>query len=126
MDEERMTIQNHRRNGAVETKEIKLGDTMLAFEKLVEKKRSELESLLQDLSEVDAEIVATKQSIVDNEKKAVKKMKDALGAELASFMQQAESIKKHTMAAIEKAQKEEKAENKEKNRKLEELIKQMI
>ncbi|KAK3686323.1 monothiol glutaredoxin grx5 [Vermiconidia calcicola] len=126
LDEERMTIQNHRRNGTVETKEIKLGDTMLAFEKLLERKRSELESLLEDLSETDAEIMATKRSIVDTEKKAVKTIKDALGTELASFMQQAESIKKHTAAAIEKAQKEEKAENKEKNRKLEELIKQMI
>ena len=64
IDDERMTIQNHRKNGRKETKEVKLGDTLSIFEKVARQKRTELEGLLHELRDVDAEITTAKADIL--------------------------------------------------------------
>ena len=126
LDEERMTVQSHRRNGTVETKEVKLGDTMQWFENLEATKRAELESLRKELKDVDEEIAAAKEDVVKMEKKQVKKAKGAFNDELNSLIDQAEAVKNQTLAEIKKAQEEEESAKAERSQKMREFMESLF
>ena len=122
VDDELMTIQNCRKNGSVETKEVKLGDTMHPFKKLVDQKRAELEGLLEELKDVDAEIAAARKDVTETEQCEVKKAKKELNAELESLIDQASAIKEQTLAEVKKARQEGQAAKVEMRRKIDELM----
>lgn len=81
---------------------------MKTFERVLDQKRDELEQLLRELKNVDAEIVALKEDIVAVEQKDGKKLKRALDAEVAALVKKAETNSAATLADVEKARKEEK------------------
>ena len=126
LDEELMTIQSHRRDGTVTTKEIELGDTMRAFEQTVKQRRAELESLAEELRGVNAGIAAAKNDVLETEKGDVRKARDVFNAEMDALAQEAYAIKEDTLAEVKKARKEDKAATADTNRKLEEFMESML
>ena len=117
-----MTIQNHRRNGTVKTKEVRLGDTMHAFQRLADQKQMELKSLFQELEHVDAEISATKDDIFETEQSEIQKLNKQLNIDLESLKHQASTLKAQTVAEVEQARKDDRAAKREVQRKFEELM----
>ncbi len=107
LDDEQMTIQNHRQNGTVDMKEVKLGETMLSFERLAEKKRAELEKLVQNLQDVVDEIETAREVIVAKEKKGVKQAKKSFEAKLASLVDEAEAAREQARDEVKQARKED-------------------
>ena len=116
LSEARMTIEYARKSGKVESKEVKLGDTINAFQKLVEQKRAELGSLLNDFSDVNDELAATKKDIMHAEAKEVKHEKSKLNAELLKLAEEAKVIKEQTLTDIKNARKEDKDDQADRNR----------
>ena len=109
LDDERMTIQTRKRNGVVENRDVKVGDTMNAFQRLLENKRSELQGLLLKLQGVDDEIKESMTDIAQTESNEMKKSKNELNVVLEAMADKARSSKSQTKSEIRKAQKEEKA-----------------
>jgi chromosome segregation ATPase len=126
LDDEQMTIQNQRKNGTVELKNVRLGDTMLTFERQVNAKRGELEELMQQLKAVDTEIAAAHKAVLDAEQNAVRNAKAVFVAELASLEKEAGAVAGRTRAEVKKSRKEDQTEKAGMDRKLEEFMRELL
>lgn len=126
LSEDKIEIQRTKADGSKVAEERKLSETMQVFERTLEQKRSELEQLLQELEDVDAEIAATRRNILAVEQKDVKRLKHELDTHVAALLGEAEASKAATLGEIEKARKEEKRAADAQNKKFEELMKTMF
>lgn len=122
LEEERMTIQNQRKNGLVTTKDVKLGDTLQACQSLTDQTRKETESLLLQLKGIDAEIADLKNDLLDTESGAWKKAQNDLDTDLAALAEKAKVIKKQTIADVKETRKADNKFSKEMSRKIEEFM----
>jgi hypothetical protein len=95
-----------RRTGKVE--DVRLGDTLDAYEVTVERKRAEIAELLEQLKVVNAEIAAAQKDAVHAENVEVRKVKKELDAQLDVFKDEAARIKQQTLDESKKALKEDK------------------
>ncbi len=120
--DEKMTINSKRQNGTIEVREVQLGQTMLNLERVVKEKRGELERLLQELKSVDASITTTHDDVVRIEHKDVAKARSSYEANLRSLIDDADSIANSTRAAVKKARKEDEAQKREAEHKLEQFL----
>lgn len=124
LDDEEMTIQNQRKNGSIELRDVRLGDTMQNFERLVDSKRPELEYLMHQLREAERDIASAYKAVVETELKDIKKAEEEFAEELASLEEEAGALKRRTRAKVEKARKEDQEAKVAMDRKIEELIRE--
>ena len=117
-----MTIQHRRKNGNVETAEVKLGDTMRSFQQIAEQKRTELEGLLEELKNVDAEIAKARKDIVETENRDVNNAKKELKTQLDKLIKEAGAVKGQTLADVKKARQDDQAAKSEMQRKMDEFM----
>ena len=121
--EEEITLQIERESGVIESENIKLKDTIHGFRKLTDQTRAKLMHYLQELQDIDAEIAAAKQAVVQTEDGEVKKAKEDYKAELVALGEEARACKQQTLAEVSQSRKQDKAWNLETNRKVEEFMK---
>ena len=126
LGDDKIEIQRTKADGSTIIQERKLSDTMTAFERVLSHKRSELEQLLRELAEVDAEIATVKEDIAAIEKNEVAKLKRELDIQVAALKKQALKCKDATIAEVEKARKDEKKAADAQNQKFEEFMKSMF
>ncbi|KAK5163733.1 uncharacterized protein LTR77_010406 [Saxophila tyrrhenica] len=109
LDDDEMIVQTQHKDGTKTKKQVKLGDTMQAFEKMAATKRAELQRLCKDLKDVVAEISATRESIVATEASDVKRARKTFKAELASIAQDAGAVREQLHGEVEEARKDDQA-----------------
>lgn len=126
LGEDKIAIQRTGAGGTKIVEERKLFDTMQRFERGLQNKRSELQSLLDELKDIDTEIATVKQDVLAVEQKQVKKLKRDLDAQVASLVEEAEASQKTVLAEVEKARKQERTNVDVQNKKFEELLKTMF
>lgn len=123
LEENMCDIQKRQRDGAVTTKAFTLGYTMQTFEDLVERKRAEFASLLKQLRELDAEIAAAYEDILEVEHGQVgKKARRDLDRDLEALAQDALEAKEQTLAEIKQARDDELAAVAEEKRQINEFF----
>lgn len=116
--EDTMRVQTA--NGQVEV--VGFGKSMATYQKRVQEKTALVESLLQQLKQVDAEILAARDAIVNNQDGAVKKAVAKRDARIAEVQQHLTTAKAETLAEIEDAQRREAESTKKFNNKLKGLM----
>lgn len=112
----------HDRSGKSYEREVKLGETMQKFEKLVEKKRSELKSLLEELGNVDDEIAVARRDIVNVERVEGGKLRRQFHSDMDALAKTALEAKERTVAHVAQARKAERAAADDEKRNLQELF----
>lgn len=122
LEEEAITVRATRTDSTIVTEDVKLGDTMQAFQKLLGNKRVQFEKLLEELHQVDAEIVAVKKEIRTIENKEVKEVKRYWDDRLSRRAEEAREARDSTMAEVAKAVKKEKEAAEEEKRKMQEIL----
>lgn len=126
LDHEKMTLQETRKDGTVTMTEVTLGSTMASFQKVVSNRRAELEGLLKELDDVNAEIAAAQNDALRTEEDEVRKANDELNGVLQATAQEAKAIKDETLAQVKKARKEDQAIQAELNRKFEDFMRSLV
>lgn len=101
--DEKLTIQNTRRDGTITTTEIKLGDTVGAFHQLCQRKKVELARLYEELEKVEHDIVAVRENIDRTEATEVKKVFASFDAEMKRLRKVADDNTAHSHAEVEQA-----------------------
>lgn len=117
-EDETMIVQASQ-EGSVVTNEVKLGDTMRAFEHLLTQRREEMAALLEDLHQIDNEIAAATEDIRTTEIAAKKDGRRSLEEAFAEFAKEALEAKQNTLTDIKQARKEDQVAK----RKIESLVK---
>lgn len=123
LGEDKIEVHYITADGSTIAEERKLSDTMKAFERVLETKRGELQAMLRELKDFEAEIAAVKQDIVSLEQKEVKKLKRELDNQVAALTKEAEKCKAFTLAEVEKARKDDKKAVELQNQKFADFIK---
>lgn len=126
LGEDKIEIQRMKADGSTIVQERKLADTMATFERVLNHKRGDLEGLLQELADVEAEIGEVKEDIAAVEKNDVAKLKQELDAQVAALRKQAVACKETTAVEVEKARKKEKKAADEQNQKFEEFMRSIL
>lgn len=102
----------HLKNGRVETRKIRLGDSLAKFEAFSEKRQAELDDLRAELAAKNAELVTAQKDAIQAEDTDVKRAKNELDAQLDAFKDIALKNKQQTEFDVKKALKEDKEEKK--------------
>lgn len=124
IDEAYVRIQE-RRGDDYKIKDVKVGDTLLAFERTVESVGAEVEKLIEELGGVEDEIVAAREALVNAEENEVKEADQALLEELSAVCDEINDAKKNMEADIRKARKEDHAAKAEMDSKLEQFMREL-
>lgn len=108
------------RDGVV--REIAVGTAVQAFQTFLGKKRTELQDLLGQVTDIDVEIQKAKAEVVKTERREVKKANEEREVELDALLEEVESSKQQTIEEIQTTQNEEAAASKAHRQKLAELF----
>ncbi len=99
---------------------------MKTFQKLLDRKRAEMESLLEELDAANDEIDTTMKDITAVENREVKQAKRDLDAALSSTANEAQQAKEATLLDVKTARKDDHTANVEAKRVLEKALKPLI
>lgn len=121
-EDEKVIVHCRDRRGKSYERQVKVGDTIRKFGRLVEQKRAELDGLLEELREVDDQIVAAREDIIQTEKVEGGKLRRQLHSDLDALAKAAKEAKEQTVEHVAQARKAERAAADGEKRKLQELF----
>ncbi|KAF2479841.1 hypothetical protein BDY17DRAFT_326850 [Neohortaea acidophila] len=110
LDDEIMVLQTTLPNGKTVTNEVRLGDTVHAFEKLLQEKRQEMTTILEELHQVEVDMATAKQEILVSDAAAEQLAREELDASLAELKKEILAAKETTRKEFELARKEDQDE----------------
>lgn len=110
LDDEIMVLQTTLPNGKTVTNEVRLGDTVHAFEKLLQEKRQEMTTILEELHQVEVDMATAKQEILVSDAAAEQLAREELDASLAELKKEILAAKETTRQEFELARKEDQDE----------------
>ena len=126
LDDDQMTIQSTRKDGQVRTRDVTLADTFNNFERLLNRKRIELDNIIEKFKEVDDEIAMVRRDIYQTEKDQVKKVNDDFHLKLNAFTKRAKADKEKTAADIKQTRKHEEADEAANQRLVAQMYEQLL
>jgi hypothetical protein len=122
LDQEVVTIEVTRKDKTRETRDVTLGERLQAFQILVERKRPEIESLIKEVQDIDAQIADAMKDILATEEGDVLRARQELDAALAKLKEDAHRAKEQTLKDVQSARKDEQRMAAEEKRKLYEFM----
>lgn len=110
LDDEIMVLQTTLPNGKTVTNEVRLADTVHAFEKLLQEKRQEMTTILEELQQVEVDMATAKQEILVSDAAAEQLAREELHVSLAELKEEILAAKEATRKEFELARKEDQDE----------------